>query len=356
MKQRTRKLAIVWALTLKRLAYTKSLWVVVLLVPVLLLGIQLLEKDTEQGLTAAVYAEDSFWRDYITSDEKIAFYFVETLEQLKTEVLKGNAECGYVLSKNLLDSFARDDWYWEIEVYESADSMFTKLINEVVFSRIFQVVSTDWYLEYMESLLKETKSDVSTEQIVQALSQDLLGEETFHVETIRVDSLGQITTDEDIKEEAVKGKDAGLGNTGSLLSGKGVVAALVYLTSLLAVMQTVRDRERGYFPLKLRCWAALWTIFNPTVLVAFVGLVGLWITEANFSVSRESFALLGLSVLATLYGMVLSVLVRRERLMYGVIPALFVACLVCCPVFVDLGSVVPVLNWIEKLFPVAFYL
>lgn len=341
MKQGLKSLCIVWRLALKRVFVRKSFWVVLFLMPILLVAIQGMEREQEQGLRAVVYSEEAIWQEYLPRNGIPSFYFVDSLDELKTEVLRGSAECGYYLQEGLLKAFAEDDWYWKVEVYESSQSMFTKLLNEALFSSLFQVVSTEWYLEYMEGCFEEAGVSASEMAVLDVLSQNMLNGETFQVETVR------LSETEKLQQE--KTEDG-------LLSARSVVAMMVYLVSLLAVMDVVKDREKRHFPAKQRGWATFCTIFHPTLLVAIAGGVGIWMTEMGVGIWSELLSLLSLIVLTTLYGMLLSLLVRRERWMYGVVPVLFVGALVCCPVFVDLGSVMPIFQWIEKLFPMAFYL
>ncbi|MBQ7359577.1 MAG: hypothetical protein IJW63_05735 [Lachnospiraceae bacterium] len=341
MRQRMKSFGVVWQITLKRLFARRSFWVVLLLLPLLIVAIQGLEKEQEQGLRAAVYSKETIWQEHLTGAGIPSFYFVDSLENLKDEVLHGNAECGYYIQEGLLQAFAEDDWYWQVEVYESSNSMFTKLINEALFSRLFQVVSSEWYLDYMGKKLVEAGASTSEMEVLDALSQNMLSGETFQVETVLLTKTNEIQQEKEPE---------------NLLSTRSVVAAMIYLVSLLAVMDVVRDREKMHFPVKQRVWAAFCTIFHPTLMVAMVGGIGILVTETERRNWNELFGLLGLIILTTLYGILLSLVVRRERWMYGVIPVLFVGALVCCPVFVDLGSIIPIFQWIEKLFPVAFYL
>ncbi len=364
MRQRIKERIIVWKLTLKRTLVRKSFWLVILLLPVVLLGMQKLEAGESKGLCAVVYTEDKIWQEQLAQSENPTFYFVDSMAQLEMEVLRGNAECGYHIPEELLKDFAGDDWYWKVEVYESPQSMFTEVINEALFRHIFQVVSSEWYLGYMEERLKEAGVSTSEDKILQTLSKKLLSDETFRVETIRVaevDSAGLVNLDGE-QQNGSERKESELdasqesAQSGSQLSVRGVVAVMIYLTSLLAMMDVVRDREKNHFPMKLRPWAAFCTLCIPTFVVAFVGMVAMLLLGVIEFAWGEILDLVLLVLLSTFYGMGVSLIVRKERWMYGVIPVLFVASLICCPVFVDLERWIPVFGWIEKLFPVAFYL
>lgn len=315
----------------KRLLARKSFWIIVSLLPILLIGLGILNKEEETGLRAAVYCEEASLAESLKSQTKPAFVLVKSVDEVKSLVLTGKAECGYVIPKDLFEAFLEDDWNWKVTVYEGSHSMFTGLINEVLFSMIFERASVDWYLQYMEDKLGVAASGFEIAG-KEKLQQILEGEETFRVQTIRLaDGETQDVND-------ITGQEG-------IVSAKDVVAILLYLMSLLTVMEVARDREKGYFRKHMRLSAAFWTIFIPVLLVGLVGLP--WIGIA------KCLTMVGVTVL---YAWILSIMIRKSGWMYGLTPALFALSLVCCPVFVDMGALFPNLAWIKWLFPLSFCL
>lgn len=335
MKREMKKHGLVARMTLKRLFTRKSFWLILCLMPVFLFGLDALSKEEEDALRAVVYCPQQELTERLSEESNPGFYFVESVEEVKEQVLTGKAECGYVIPENLPESFREDDWYWQIEVYEGSHSMFTGLINEVLFSRIFELVSTDWYLQFAGE-----KLSIDSMQELQAV-RDKLEEvfakgETFQVQTIRL-------TDENIPGDEKESADRTAGDaqvsSRGMISAEGVVAVLLYLMSLLAVMDVARDREKGHFRKEIRPSAAFWTIWHPVVLVGIVGGAGLL-----------------LIFMTVVYALLLSLLVRKSEWMYGLTPVLFMAGLVCCPIFVDLGDFFPFFQWMKWLFPFGFCL
>lgn len=336
MNIKWREIGLVWVLILKRLLKRKSFWVIIVLLPLLLFATYKMEQKEEGGLRAAVYCQDEQIKERLILTENPSFYLVDSVEQLKNHVLLGKAECGYVIPEDLLYSFAKGDWYWEVEVYEGPDSMFTKLINEVLFSQIFEIVSTNWYQEYVFSKLEDKGISLSEQELKDSLLGKINNQETFRVEIIRMG-------------EEVTGP--GMNTSDSFFAPKNIVAVMIYLTSLIAVIDRIRDRELGHFRQNQRWIAAVFTIWHPTFLVALSGFFFL------LCIGQSDFGdILLLALLTTVYGLILGWMVRKSKWMYGILPVLFLASMVCCPVFIDLSVILPFFRWLKVLFPFAFYL
>lgn len=352
MSMRWKESFMLWRLSFKRLLKRKRFWAILVLLPVTLLAMYFSTDLAPDGLQAVVYSEDTIWKDRLSVLDNPSFYFVDSKELLKEEVLLGKAECGYVIPKDLIVSFEKEDWYWEIEVYEGSHSMFTKLINEVLFGQIFDLVSTRWYADFMEEKLAESGVEISKEEMDQVLLDKLSSGETFQVETVRLGMAGG--NDQSVNAEANSLK----------LSARNVVAIMVYLVSLVSVIDVVKDREERHFQKRQRFRAAVFTIFNPAFCVALSGVITMCFTGDmfigqevdSFYWIKEVGSLLLLICFVTLYALGLSFLVRKSRWMYGLLPVLFVSSLVCCPVFIDLSAFIPIFQWLKVLFPVAFYL
>ena len=56
------------------------------------------------------------------------------------------------------------------------------------------------------------------------------------------------------------------------------------------------------------------------------------------------------------YCVILKLLLRRQETIAAAIPILTLGSMVCAPVFVRLGTYMPVFTVLEKLFPVTYYL
>ena len=71
---------------------------------------------------------------------------------------------------------------------------------------------------------------------------------------------------------------------------------------------------------------------------------------------QQAARLLLYQCIATAYCVILRVLLRRQETIAAAIPVLTLGSLLCAPVFIRLGSYLPVFAVLEKLFPASYYL
>lgn len=83
-------------------------------------------------------------------------------EDVKKQVLLGKAECGYILQDNLQNELLDGNGNWSITVYENEESTLTKLVNEVLFERVFYQTSLTWFEGY---LAKRGSSQKTVEKV-----------------------------------------------------------------------------------------------------------------------------------------------------------------------------------------------
>ena len=99
---------------------------------------------------AYYYAEDSGYEKLLSGvTGLVTFKPCDSGEKLKRLVLSGKAECGYILQENLQNEILDGNGNWSITVYENEASTMTKLINEVLFERIFYQISMNKFERYI---------------------------------------------------------------------------------------------------------------------------------------------------------------------------------------------------------------
>lgn len=341
----------------KRLLRRKSFLVLLCLMPLAVAGMQGLAQSGETSLRVAVYAPDrDKWEEALCEDTGyVRVYFCDTSEELKEDVITGKAECGYILPENLMQRFGEDDWYWAVEAYESSNSIATNVVNETVFSRIFQVVSSEWFVEYILDRMGPEASEEMREQkfVLAVLLQKLEDGSTFSVETKYIGQGGMNRTEERLNESTADGEKE---SAGSIFPARGAAAVLIYVCALMGAVDALRDRRKGFFMGRFPVASAVFAVGLPVCLGTCAGYAALLAAGACRGIGREFLYLFLYALLLTGYGCTLQWILRRESILAGCIPFLFLACLVCAPVFIDLSSIVPVMGILEKCFPASFYL
>ena len=191
--KQTKKNGLLFWILGKRLLYKKTIWLC-LLCMVLLSALQYhLEKQSDAVITAAVYTPDTELRVLISEYEGLVHFLVcEDSEEVKRNVVRGNAECGYVLQEDLQEQIMAGNGTWSIEVYEKADSTMTRVVNEVLFERIFYAISAEWFEGYIAGnemfadVREEAGEDALREEAGRQLANRLSDDSTFRFEHVTV--------------------------------------------------------------------------------------------------------------------------------------------------------------------------
>ncbi len=212
------------AAILRRTLCSKMLWISLLFVLVCSLAVGNIEKKSQNQVTAVFYgAEEELTKLLQEKTGLITFQSCTSEEEVKKQVLQGKAECGYILQDNLQNELLDGNGSWSITVYENEASILTKLVNEVLFERVFYQTSLTWFEGYLaeKGLAGEGSAKDITDTIIRY-------GETFTVETLYL-SDGQ-------KESHTR--------TGASIYPVRIMAALcVVLCTLTGVLQLVQDKR-----------------------------------------------------------------------------------------------------------------
>lgn len=258
-------------ISMKRLLLRKSFWVTLLLTIFITAALTRLEQTSERVLYAAVYAEEEALAKRLQEyDGFVHFILCKSEEEVKQNVIQGNAECGYVLQEDVQEKIAEGRGNWSIEVYESSDSTLTWVVNEVLFEKVFYEISTDWYERYIaesgafENTVAERGEKAVREAAADAFLKKLSDGSTFTLERSRL-------------QAAETGEGQG---TVSYPVFGGIIFCTL-LCMLTGVWDALKDRKRGSFFQYSAGAVAIVTIGLPTVLGCLTGMLTLWFTAVR---------------------------------------------------------------------------
>lgn len=289
--RRTKKGASLFRILGKRLLWKKTIWLC-LAAMVLLSVLQYnLEKCSDTVITAAVYTPDTELRELISGyDGLVHFLVCEDAEEVKRNVMRGNAECGYVLQEDLQKKIVAGDGVWSIEVYEKADSTMTRVVNEVLFERIFYDISAEWFAGYIagHEMFAEVLQEVGEEalraeagkQLVRKLSDD----STFCFEKLTLSGTG-------IREEAAGGaggmenrqpKPAGSSTPHTAYPTEMAAGAGIVLCGIAGVLEALQDIRKKRFRGRTALFAGIFTVLQPVLCGTAAALLIVGMT-GNFS-------------------------------------------------------------------------
>ncbi len=320
----------------------------------LILNAALSGKESEQIKVALLIDddidsnEDIEWLiDSLTSSGKsFSFYIAKTEEQLCDDVLTGEAECGYIIPADLFDLLKENDADGAITVVTSSKSTLVSVIDETVYSTIFQRLSRTLMLNYLTkySAVKDSYGKLFEKSDVYTLHEKYMrSAATFCVNY------------ENKPESYIADK------TSILLSPlKGLFAVLILCCGFVGALSYYRAAKHPVFALfRVR----LVQILIPMLFSGLVVLLSLYLfpelPDIEHSIPgffAEAGALLLFILLCLVFLLLLTTLIRSERLFYAVFPLYLLGCLIFSPIFIDIGQYIPLFRIVSHLFLPTWYL
>lgn len=245
---------IFWIL-FKRLFYQKSLWVCLCLVVILSAAAVHMENSTETSIVAAVYDADGFMEKTLTQYQGLVkFVLCSSEEEVKQMVLRDKAECGYILPAQILEQMAQRKADDSIIVYEDGDAVAARVVDEVLFQKLFHCASLQWFEGYIaEKLGSENMENLEISSVVE---EQIAKDKTF---AIQIERLG---------EEQVQ----------PAFPARLLVVSGVLLCALQGLAQAGVDWQKKRFYKYNRAVIVLITVVQPVVMGMLAGGTALVVT------------------------------------------------------------------------------
>lgn len=380
---RWKQYGIWFRLLVKRLLKQPAFVGLLALIPLLGYGVGVLEQEPAAGAVVAVCVEEGEWSEEILSGLKalsaenpesvsvLRYVFYESDAQTRQAVVSSEADCGFVIGKDIARRIKEGEWQDSIKVYETSASSITGMAQERVAGVLFRLYSENGYWEYLEDLADREglAREYQTEELLsfarQAYETHLVDGSTFSF-LYRDDLDGQYNN------------DTSVGNDTAVFPVKGVFAVLIFISGMCGMLEYEKDqREKRFLRLAPNWLTYIVNIWVPTILTSLAVLCCLWLTDAlRYSAAdgtagmaeaalrvwspgvwrREAAHLILYQGMIICYCGILRVFLRRQETIAAAIPILTLGSLVCAPVFIRLASYAPLFAALEKLFPAAYYL
>lgn len=245
---------IFWIL-LKRLFYQKSLWVCLCLVVILSAAAVHMENSTETSIVAAVYDADGHIGESLTQYQGLVkFVLCSSEEEVKQMVLRDKAECGYILPAQILEQMAQRKADDSIIVYEDADAVAARVVDEVLFQKLFHCASLQWFEGYIAE--KSGSENMENLEISSVVEEQIAKDKTF---AIQIERLG---------EEQIP----------PAFPARLLVVSGVLLCALQGLAQAGVDWQKKRFYKYNRAVIVLITVVQPVVMGMLAGGTALVVT------------------------------------------------------------------------------
>ena len=187
----------------------------------------------------------------------VQFELLPNETMVREKVLQNKAECGYILKEDVIDLILNEEGEWCIPVYENAGATMTDVVNEVVFERLFFLLSSGWFENYLcehenfKPLMEELGQKKFAEEIKSTLYDEMHFGQTFGVKAFYV---GEKIADEE--------NSAGV----SFYPGRILALICVLVCAFIGLLQVLADKTEHRVYKRSKGLISLYTVLHPTVL------------------------------------------------------------------------------------------
>ncbi|MGL5435763.1 MAG: hypothetical protein ACRDBO_10260 [Lachnospiraceae bacterium] len=353
-------------LTCKRYLKKGSFLVILLLLPAAAWLLHTMEQKEAHDVRIAVYVADAanneLGNEMLTtltagSEDSaagmFAFYSCSDEQQLKDDVAARRAECGYVISQELKEKLDSKSFKRSISVYSAPSTVLSKLTTEIVFAALAENYNRHLLKEYVAySELFDDIDPAGTKERAELAGQA----ETLYDKWLSGDATFRFETSYQGQEGI--GEEAGAG-TAAVFPVRGLVAVYLFVIGIYSAVINRSDWDKGVFlPLtySYRYFCSLICLAAPVVLAGISALTALVCGGSMAYLRLELAAMIVYLAAICLFSWLLGRLLPGTQLLSALIPFFVIGSLAFCPVFLDLGALIPALKPVGRLFLPYYYL
>ncbi len=337
-------------LIMKRLLKNPIFVLTLLLIPVMVLGIRFSAGAGSSMLKVAIYVpkgdserlEQQLALRLIESSQKaVTFYMTGSEKDLRLDVAESRAACGYILPEDL-DASLREfpvSGKPALKAVRQKDELRTKIIDELVFSSIYDRMSYDILDEFIH---KKTGKNLSPEQ--NKNFQKYRKSQIFIEYQYADGSANQILQ---------KSQNP------LVLPLRGMTAVLLLLSGMTGTLFWYHDKNNKLFvrlAKRERYPIHLLYVAVPVLLAGLCGLAAIFLTGISSSPASELLAMFLYLLDIIVFCSFLRLLLPRKEWILAAIPVFAAGSLIVSPVFTDLTLLFPSLKYARLFTPVSWYL
>ncbi len=344
---------LIWLYLLTKRQIKKISFIILILsIPAMIYGIKTLFTSYEISVNVAVYNPiDSEWADKIMSSLKsstgiVKYIRCDSKEALIDMVTSGDAECGYAFHEDMEERMQSKNIKDIIDVYSAPDSMVAKLTNEIMFSYIFKVHAYNLLEDDMvnSGLFNDVEIPNMRNELRNRYNEYLTGNDTFQFAYSNDGTNFNLSIDL---------------SSYTRTPVYGMIAVIIFMSGLAGALQWYKDKKTGMFitaSYRFKPFIALIDIIIPTFITAIVSYISLCYFKIPGSPYKNLTALILYSLLVSAFVYILRLIISSETAFCTMIPFFAMASLVCCPIFINLATFIPVMRIVQKFLLPSYFL
>lgn len=290
----------------------------------------------------------------MSSDSSVMEYYeASSSDELTDDIISGRTDCGYIFPEDLSERIYSGRYSGCIKLISSPSSIMPSLSSEMVFHSMFGIfgktIATDYAAAHAEISTADTVANMAANAAEDYVSERfdyyLNGPATFHVEFRLLDVTASQSADYQADTQ--------------LFPLRGILAILIVISSMFGCSQYIADKESGVFLAmqgRMTILGRLVYTAIPTILFALSSLLSIMLSGSHSALAEELTAMSVFVLICIAFAFILSLFIRRSHIMMSIIPLYAVMCLICCPVFIDLGAYLPAIGILQKILVPYYYI
>lgn len=334
----------------------KRISTIVILASMLLLTIllSLMSKSMTASVDVGFYIPDSTGNTVMTGIENgltghdgiLNFIAYSSEASLREDVMSGSVQAGYVFDESFSEHVIANNVKNMVELITPPENTISILSNLVVLATVMEHGACEMLVE--DVLEQEFFSGVPEEDL------DVLREE---YRTYATDG-STFAFDYDTMYDDYKGSSKAVDIAPYLVTPvKGIIAIFIFISALTGGVGWFNDSDSSIYaniPLRKRPLLRLMTIAIPAFFACLMGYIGILTVGIGTDLLYEAFAIFVYGLLCVIFSYVLSY-ITKKNVYCSLIPVFILGSVVCCPIFFNLGNLIPTLKVLQNIFLPTYY-
>lgn len=350
------KKILTWILLFQKRILKKPMFqITILLIPILLFLLFTFNKSSDSLVRVALISgNDEYSQNFVkdlldSSNHVISYYQCYDESQMRKDVLTGKAECGYIMPDDMprkIAQFSSKKKQGIITAIVKKESISTKIVNEIIYGRLFSERAYPVLKDFINEKQPDRLTSAEDEKMYDAFSKYLIEPLMFSFEYA-----------DGSKNDLLNNDDSS--HNYYMLPVRGILSVLILVSSMSGVLMLSNDDRKntwGFIRLSKRPAFNYFYIFMSILPIAICSLAAIFITGISTNVLNEIRLMVLYTLLLTGFSSLLKALIKNIYVLCSLIPVTVLLSLIICPVFIDIGSIVPQSRLVRLFLPTNYYL
>lgn len=350
------KKILTWILLFQKRILKKPMFqITILLIPILLFLLFTFNKSSDSLVRVALISgNDEYSQNFVkdlldSSNHVISYYQCYDESQMRKDVLTGKAECGYIMPDDMprkIAQFSSKKKQGIITAIVKKESISTKIVNEIIYGRLFSERAYPVLKDFINEKQPDRLTPAEDEKMYDTFSKYLIEPLMFSFEYA-----------DGSKNDLLNNDDSS--HNYYMLPVRGILSVLILVSSMSGVLMLSNDDRKntwGFIRLSKRPAFNYFYIFMSILPIAICSLASIFITGISTNVLNEIRLMVLYTLLLTGFSSLLKALIKNIYVLCSLIPVTVLLSLIICPVFIDIGSIVPQSRFVRLFLPTNYYL